>query len=149
MIEPKVIKITKKKSSRGKNILNIYNNIELSIFDGAYLHYFDRPVITKEGIAKSAESRKQRLDIINKKKENINNKLFNHYFSYLNPSIILSRLRDASNERNKDLVKSINKQLTKMKYIVKNVPKDDKLKIKKNEKIIDIVERILELNSEN
>ena len=36
-----------------------------------------------------------------------------------------------------------------MKYTVKNVPKDDKLKIKENEKIIDIVERILELNSEN
>ena len=71
MIEPKVIKLTRAKSSRGKNILNIYNNIELSIFDGAYLHYFDRPVITKESIAKSAESRKQRLDIINKKKENI------------------------------------------------------------------------------
>ena len=62
---------------------------------------------------------------------------------------MLSRLRDASNNRNKDLVKSINEQLTKMKYTVKNVPKDDKLKIKENEKIIDIVERILELNSEN
>ena len=36
-----------------------------------------------------------------------------------------------------------------MKYVVKNVPKDDKLQVKENEKIIDIVERILELNSEN
>ena len=62
---------------------------------------------------------------------------------------MLSRLRDASNNRNKDLAKSINKQLTKIKYTVKNVPKNDKLKIKENEKIIDIVERTLELNSEN
>ena len=62
---------------------------------------------------------------------------------------MLSRLRDASNNRNKDLAKSINEQLTKIKYIVKNVPKNDKLKIKENEKIIDIVERTLELNSEN
>ena len=36
-----------------------------------------------------------------------------------------------------------------MKYVVKNVPKDDKLQVKENEKIIGIVERILELNSEN
>ena len=36
-----------------------------------------------------------------------------------------------------------------MEYVVKNVPKDDKLQVKENEKIIDIVERILELNSEN
>ena len=36
-----------------------------------------------------------------------------------------------------------------MKNIVKNVLKDDLLKTAENEKIIDIVERILELNSEN
>ena len=35
---------------------------------------------------------------------------------------MLSRLRDASDERNKDLVKSINKTLIKMKNIVENVP---------------------------
>ena len=73
-IEPKVIELTRAKS-KGKNkrlnILNIYNNIKSSIFDGVYLHYFDKPVTTKESIAKSTESRKQRLDIINKKKENI------------------------------------------------------------------------------
>ena len=74
LIEPKVIELTRAKS-RGKNkrlnILNIYNNIKSSIFDGVYPHYFDKPVIAKESIAKSAESRKKRLDIINKKKENI------------------------------------------------------------------------------
>ena len=36
-----------------------------------------------------------------------------------------------------------------MKNIVENVLKDDLLKTAENEKIIDIVERILELNSEN
>ena len=35
-----------------------------------------------------------------------------------------------------------------MKNIVKNVSKDKVFKIEENEKIIDIVERILELNSE-
>ena len=36
-----------------------------------------------------------------------------------------------------------------MKNIVKNVSKDKVFKIEENEKIIDIVERILELNREN
>ena len=45
------------------------------------------------------------------------------------------------------MVESINKKLTKMKNIVKNVPKDKVSKIEENEKIIDIIERILELNN--
>ena len=45
------------------------------------------------------------------------------------------------------MVESINKKLTKLKNIVKNVPKDEVSRVEENEKIIDIVERILELNS--
>ena len=60
---------------------------------------------------------------------------------------MLKRLRDASDEKNKGMVESINKKLTKMKNIVKNVPKDKVFKVEENEKIIDIAERILELNS--
>ena len=56
---------------------------------------------------------------------------------------MFKRLRDSSDEKNKSLVESINKNLNKMKKIVKNVPKNEE-----NEKIIDIVERILELNNE-
>ena len=105
--------------------------------------------IVERNITEGVKLRKQRLDIINKKKENINNELFNHYFGYLNPIIMLERLRnDESDEKNKDLVESINKKLTKMKNIVKNVPKDKVSRVEENEKIIDIVERILELNSE-
>ena len=60
---------------------------------------------------------------------------------------MLERLRDVSDERKKYLMESINKKLTKMKNIVKNVPKDKVFKVEENEKIIDIAERILELNS--
>ena len=62
---------------------------------------------------------------------------------------MLIKLRDASDEINKNRVNSINEKLTEIKNIVKKVPKDDKLKTEENEKIIDIAERILELNSEN
>ena len=62
---------------------------------------------------------------------------------------MLSILSNASDEINKNRVNSINEKLTKIKNIVKNVPKEKLFKIEQNEKIIDIVEKILELNSEN
>ena len=88
------------------------------------------------------------MDIIKKKKENINNELFKEYFDYSNPETMIKRLKDADDEKNKNIVKSINKNLNKMKKIIKNVPEDKTFKTEENEKIIDIVERILELNSE-
>ena len=60
-----------------------------------------------------------------------------------------SRLGNAKGEINKDKVYSTDKELTKIKITVKNVPKDKKFKIEENEKIIDIVERIVKLNNEN
>ena len=71
--------------------------------------------------------------------------MFKYYFDYSNPNI--KRLRDARDEKNKHMVELINKKVTKLKKIVKNTPKDD-YTVEKNEKIIDIVEKILELNSE-
>ena len=72
----------------------------------------------EESIAERVKLRKQKLNIIKKKKENINNELFNHYFDYLNPVIMFERLRDASDEKNKYLVESIDKKLIKLKNIV-------------------------------
>ena len=80
----------KSNSIKKNNILKILENIG-AIFTGAYLHYGEVPKETRfeRNIAERVKSRRQRLDIINKKKENINNKLFNHYFIYLNPNIML------------------------------------------------------------
>ena len=76
LIEPKVIELTRAKGSRGKNntlnILNIYSNIESSIFKDVYFHYFNKPKITEESIAERTKLRKQRLDLIEKKKKYIN-----------------------------------------------------------------------------
>ena len=84
---------------------------------------------------------------MSKRKKYINKKLFNYYFNYSNPDSMFKRLRDSSDEKNKSVVESINEKLTKLKNIVKNVPKDEVSKFEENEKIIDLVERILELNS--
>ena len=142
------LKREKSNSIKKNNILKILENINAT-FTGTYFHYRKLPKKTtvERNIAENVELRKQRLDTIKKKKENINNELFNHYFGYLNPIIMLERLRDASDERNKRSG-GINQQETKMKNIVKNVPKDKVSRFEENEKILDIVERILELNSE-
>ena len=48
--------------------------------------------------------------MVKEKVKNIKNELLNYYLSYLNPSNMLKRLRDASDERNKD--RKINQQNT-------------------------------------
>ena len=49
--------------------------------------------------------------MVKEKVKNITNELLNYYYlSYLNPSNMLKRLRDASDERNKD--RKINQQNT-------------------------------------
>ena len=45
--------------------------------------------------------RRQKLDIIAKKKENINNELFSYYFDYLSPENMFKKLSDASDEKKK------------------------------------------------
>ena len=62
---------------------------------------------------------------------------------------MMNRLGNAKGEQNKEQVYFINKQLTKIKKIVKFVPEDGKSKIEENEKIRDIIERILDFNNEN
>ena len=100
----------------------------------------------QRSIAFRIKSRRQRLDIINKKKENINNELFKEYFDYSNPDTMIKRLKNVNDEINKNMVESINKSLNKMKKIIKNVPENKTFKIEENKKIIDFVERILDLN---
>ena len=65
----------------------------------------------EESIEDRIKSRGQKLDLIVNMKED---KLFSCYF-YLNPNIMFKKLRDASDEKNKNMVKSINKNLNKMK----------------------------------
>ena len=110
------LKREKSNSIKKNNILELIKNIG-AIFTGAYLHYEEVPkeTIFEINIAERVKSRRQRLDIINKKKENINNKLFSDYFDYSNPDTMIKRLIDASDKKNKNMVESINKNLNKTK----------------------------------
>ena len=74
--------------------------------------------------------------------------MFKEFFDYSSPDTMIKRLKNVNDVINKNMVNSINENLNKMKKIIKNAPENKTFKIEENKKIIDIVERILELNSE-
>ena len=74
---------------------------------------------TEESIAERAKLRRERIAEIERKEKNINNKLFNYYFGYSNPSIMFNGLINVTGETKKNRIDTINKQLTKLKSSVK------------------------------
>ena len=87
----------------------------------------------ERSIADRVKLRRQKFDIINKNKEEIDNELFNHYFSYLKPDMI-KRFKNASDERNKNMVESINEKLSKVKKSFKMCLKIKYLGLKRMKK---------------
>ena len=76
--------------------------------------------------------------------------MFNEYFNNRrSPSDMYKNLRGTEGERNEDQVYVIKKVSNKMKKTIKKVPQDRKAMIEENEKIINIVERILYFNQLN
>ena len=104
----------------------------------------------ERNIAERIKLKKGKLDEIEQKEQNINNELFKQYFNYQSPSNMYKILSETGNtELNQIKVDFIKKTLSKLQKIIDNVPKDKTYKIEKNEKIISIVERILEFNQLN
>ena len=90
------------------------------------------------------------MDDIKRKDQNINDELFNAYFTdYRNPSSMYKNLSETKDAVNQVRVDSIKKVLSKLKRIIEYEPKDYAFKIEENEKIIDVVEKILEFNQLN
>ena len=90
-----------------------------------------------------------------RKKQNRNNELFEAYFTdYQRPSSMYKKSSQVKGAVNEVWVESIKKVLRKLQRIIDYAPKDDaakydEVKIKDNEKIIDILERILNFNQLN
>ena len=94
------LKREKSNSTKKNNTLKMFETINTT-FTGNYLHYGKLPKETKiEGsIADRVKLRKQKLDIINKNKEKINNELFKEYFNYSNLDTMIRVLKDAGDEK--------------------------------------------------
>ena len=117
-----------------------------------YLHYKELPKETEfeRSIAERAKVRRERIAEIEKEEKNINNKLLKEYFTnYQNPSDMYKKLRETESTRNENRVYLIKPVLNQMKKVIENVPENKIFKIEENEKIIDIVERILYFNQLN
>ena len=73
--------------------------------------------------------------------------MFKNYFTNSqSPSDMCKKLRDTEGNKNEDQVQAIKKMLDKMKKCIKRFSEDKKSIIKENEKIINMVERILHFN---
>ena len=106
--------------------------------------------MVERNIAENVKVRRTRIAEIEEEEKNVNNKLFKEYFThYLSPSDMYKKLRETDGERNEDQVYVIKKMLNKMKELIQNVPENKTFKIEENQKIINIVQRILYFNQLN
>ena len=151
LIQKEIDALTKEKSNgtRKHNILNNLENVG-TIFTALYLHYKDvsKETLLERNIADRIKLRKERFDEIKRKEKKINKGLFKAYFAdYQSPSSMYKKLSETGNtEINKTRVDVIKKVLTKLKRILENSSKNDAVKTEENEKITDIIKRILEFN---
>ena len=101
----------------------------------------------EESIANRLILRREKITQTEEEEKNINNESFKKYFTnYQSPRGMYKKLHKTEGERNENRVYLIKLVLDKMKKIIKNVSKNGKFMIEENEKIIDIVERILYFN---
>ena len=102
----------------------------------------------ERSIVERIKFRRERSDEIERKEENIDNELFKVYFTdYQGPSNMCKKLSETKGAVNGVRVDSIKKASGKLQRIINYTPKDDADKIKENEKIIDVAEKILEFNN--
>ena len=88
-------------------------------------------------------------DLINKGKIDINRNLFLKKFSFLRPCEMLNVVYSANNKKkNNDLINVIKSELSDLKNEIEEISEDE-IQIKQPDKIVDIVERILEFNRQN
>ena len=116
-----------------KEILDCNKNVQIFFSVASEVDKEKSEPKTEKRIAERTKLRIERIAKIERKEKNINNKLFDHYFGYSNLSNMRNRLIYVTGET-KNRVDTINKQLTKLKNSVKNVPKNDKLNSEENEK---------------
>ena len=87
--------------------------------------------------------------MINKEKTDINSELFKKHFSFQRPSEILKAVYTTKTRRtNEKLVNGIKAGLSDLKNEIKEMS-DDEIEIEKPDKIVNIVEKILEFNRQN
>ena len=94
--------------------------------------------------------RRQGLDKIKEKEQNIKNELFKKYFNYESPSNMYNILSNTKNtEKHNSLVNLIKISLIDLKKDIQNTSKDNVYKIEGMNKIADIAELVLYFNNDD
>ena len=107
--------------------------------------------MVERSIAENVKLRRRKIAEIEEEEKNINKELFKEYFTnnYQSPSDMYEKLREAKGEKNENRVFLIREVLNKMKKVIENVPENKRFNTEENEKIINIVKRILYFNQLN
>ena len=139
-------------------MIKIYQNLLLKKWTEVYDQSVKNFSVNKEiriktpmpSIAERTKFRKQRLNNIKRKEQNINNKLFKNYFNYQSPSKMYNTLSDTKNTKEHNIrVNVIKSGLINLKKDIGNKSKSDVNKIKEMNKISDIAELILHYNNDD
>ena len=102
----------------------------------------------ERSIGEWTKLRREGLDEIKRKEQNINNKLFKECFTdYKSPSNMDKKLSKTEVAVNDIRVGSIKKVLSKLQRTIRYVPDNNPFKIEENEKTINIDERILDFDN--
>ena len=88
-------------------------------------------------------------ELLNKEEIGMNRELFKNYLSFQRPTSMLKVVYDTDDKKkNNELINVIKSGLSDLKDDIKEMS-DDETEIEKPYKIVDIVEKILELNRQN
>ena len=99
------------------------------------------------------ESEKERvkkfIEYVEKKSKDLNYDLFKNYFNFVVPSSLAKKLYETKNKnKNNELVEEIRNRWSNLKDGIKKMSEDEK-EIEQPDKILKIVEEILEFNKQN
>ena len=104
----------------------------------------------EESIGQRIKLRKQSSNKFTEYENNINNELFKKHLKCQSPSNKYKALNETKSEERKKIQVNLNKSgLANFKKDTDNLSKDDVNKTEENNKIIDIVELILDLNDQS
>ena len=104
----------------------------------------------EESIGQRIKLRKQSSNKCTEYENNINNELFKKHLKCQSPSNKFKVLNETKREERKQIQVNLNKSgLANLKKDTDNLSKDDVNKTEENNKIIDIVELVLDLNDQS
>ena len=104
----------------------------------------------EESIGQRIKLRKQSSNKFTEYENNINNELFKKHLKCQSPSNKYKALNETKSEERKKIQVNLNKSgLANLKKDTDNLSKDDVNKTEENNKIIDIVELVLDLNDQS